>query len=261
VIWDQGDPHRPAGVDPALVQNIPTVAALARASGVQVYWTLMDGAVPLHGLVMSQLDKDRSWNVYNGDWGMGDAWRRNVLGPVLDAIAKDRDAVYAIDILNEIEGPVASDLFRGRWLGARRFMADTAAFVHARVPGLRVTSSAGWQDAPWDILLGYFDGVGLDFLDVHAYDDKGKIPLGDMLASHARSKGVPIVLGEFGQASKAKDPALQSKVVSAFLADAKRLGFEAALAWRLEDEDPRFSFFDGATPRPAVAAFAWSASH
>ena len=48
---------------------------------------------------------------------------------------------------------------------------------------------------------------------------------------------------------------LQARVVSGMLAHAKRLGFSAALAWRLEDKqahDIRFSFYDGDRPRPAL---------
>ena len=60
-------------------------------------------------------------------------------------------------------------------------------------------------------------GTTAEVLDIHAYDDTGSIPFGDLLRNHARSQGVPIVLGEFGQKTEKVDPVLQAKVVSGFL--------------------------------------------
>ena len=63
------------------------------------------------------------------------------------------------------------------------------------------------------------------------------------------------MVGEFGQKRKQVDPALQARVTAGVLAQAQRLGFSAVFAWRLEDEqahDRRFSFYDGARPRPAL---------
>lgn len=260
VRWHPADPRVPVGVEPGFLRNVEAIAAAARAHGLSIYWTLMDGAVPIRGLQWTQLEKDRAWNIYNDRYGIGELWRQNVLGPVLDAVHRQRDVTWAIDLLNEVEGPVERGLFRDWWLGARRFLARSASLARVRAPGIRVTASAGWGTAPYDILLGLFDGLGLDFLDLHAYDDGGSIPLGGLLAAHARARGVPIVLGEFGQKSERVDPALQAQVLSGFLQDADRLGFAAAFAWRLEDESPWFSFWDGTTPRPALAWFTWYAT-
>ena len=54
-----------------------------------------------------------------------------------------------------------------------------------------------------------------------------------------------------GKYSSSVDDNLQATVVQSMLCDTRRLGFAAVLAWRLEDEDPKFTFFNGDQPRPA----------
>tara|TARA_R110002072_G_scaffold7156_1_gene39288 strand:- start:1250 stop:2323 length:1074 start_codon:yes stop_codon:yes gene_type:complete len=250
VIWDG---HRPAGVDPTLLSNLHALIAMAETERVQIYWALLDGNWPEHWA--KGVDSERQFNVLNDRFGYGTEFRERVLAPILQVLGERPQVNYAFDMLNEVQGGVSAGFWPDGWRGARRFMAETSAFVRAHAPALKVTASSGHHTAAWDLLRGRFDRVGLDFYDVHVYSDTGKIRYGWFLARHARRKGLPIVLGEFGQASKSVDPALQARVVRRSLADAKRLGFAAALAWRLEDEqahDLRFSFYDGAQARPAL---------
>lgn len=248
VVWDG---HRPEGVEPAFLDNLRTLGALAEAEGVQLYWALIDGN--WHG--GKGLAFDRQFNVCNDRYGYGARFRERVLGPVLDVLQERPQVNYGLDLINEVQGAVREHVWPDGWSGARRFLATTAAFVHARAPGLKVTASSGHHSAAWDLLLGRFDGLGLDLYDVHVYSDRGKIPFARLLARHARCKQLPIVVGEFGQKSKQVDPALQARVARSLLAQARRRGFAAAFAWRLEDEqahDRRFSFYDGERPRPAL---------
>lgn len=250
VIWSG---HRPTGVEPALLANLRTLVSLAEREGVQIYWALLDGNWPEHWA--KGLDFDRQFNVLNDKFGHGARFRERVLGPILDVLRERPQVNYAFDLLNEVQGSVRAHLWPDGWAGARRFLAATSAFLRARAPGLKVTASSGHHSAAWDLLCGRLDGLGLDFYDVHVYSDSGKIPYGWVLARHARRRGLPLVLGEFGQKSAKLDPALQARALRGALADAKRLGFAAVLAWRLEDQqahDLRFSFYDGDRPRPAL---------
>jgi len=250
VIWDG---HRPMGVEPALLSNLRALIARAEAERVQIYWALLDGNWPEHWA--KGIDSERQFNVFNDRYGYGTEFRERVLAPILRVLSERPQVNYAFDMLNEVQGGVSAGFWPEGWRGAKRFMAATSAFVHAHAPALKVTASSGHHSAAWDLLCGRFDGVGLDFYDVHAYSDTGKIRYGRFLARHARRRGLPIVLGEFGQKSKSRDPALQAQVVRKALANARRLGFAAALAWRLEDEqahDLRFSFYDGDRARPAL---------
>lgn len=252
VRWDG---HRPIGVEPALLANLRVLVALAAAEGVQIYWALLDGNWFDHWA--KGIDSERQYNVLSDRYGHGGLFRERVLGPILDVLRERPEVNYALDLMNEIQGGVRGGFFAEGWKGARRFMSSMSAFVHARAPGLKVTASSGHHTAAWDLLRGRFDGVGLDFYDLHVYSDSGKIPYGWFLARRARRKGMPLVLGEFGQKSQAIDDALQARVVRRAIADAKRLGFAAVLAWRLEDRqahDLRFSFYAGDRPRPALNA-------
>jgi hypothetical protein len=252
VQFDAGDPHRPIGVEPDFLEHVRRLGALASEEGVQLYWTGFDGN--FFGAT-SGLEFDRRWNIFNDKYGFGTAFQEKVLGPVLDAIREHADSVYAFDVLNEIEGSLHVNAFAEGWDGARAFMESWARFVHARAPGLRTTVSAGWGSSVKDILAGRFDGVGLDYLDVHLYSDAPKIEKGEALAAHARAQGVPIVIGELGQKSEKVDPALQARIVKGVVTEAQRLGFTGVFVWRLVDEQPhdkRLSFYDGETPRPAV---------
>ncbi len=246
--------HRPVGVEPALLRNVRRLIDLAFEERVQVYWTLVSANWPDHW-PDGGIERERQYNVFNDKYGHGRLFQQQVVGPLLDVIGERPQATFAFDIMNEVQGSVREWFWSDGWRGARRFVRAMAAFIHGRCPWMRVTASSGHHTAADDILEGRFDGLGLDFYDVHVYTDGRKIPDGKALVRHAARQGLPIVVGEFGQARDADDPAHQARVTRDLLTDARRLGFAAAFAWRLEDRQEggrRFSFYDGDTPRPAL---------
>jgi hypothetical protein len=252
VVWDGA---RPLTVDPAFLSNIQTVIDLARASGVKLYWTLFDGNWA-DGWPRGSIDHFRHYNILANKYGAGDEFKRNVLAPILDVIGPAADVTWAVDLMNEVQGSVRSWMWSDGWAGCRRWTRDWTAFAHRRVPGLRVTVSSGHHTAVDDIIEGRLDGLGLDFYDVHVYSDAGRVPSGWRLAAHAAARGRQVVLGEFGQKTTTVDAGLQAQVTERFLADARRLGFAAALAWRIEDWQSNglhFTFWErDGRPRPAV---------
>lgn len=228
VRWAEG---LPTGVDPYLLKNVDTLGQLAHKHGMTIYWTLLEGNFP-----NTEVLSDRA---------TADAFREKVLRPFLNVVAAERDAVFAIDLINEVEGAIKAQVWgadeRRAWQRARAFMKRTTAFVHETVPGLRVTASAGHHTAVDDVLAGHFDGLGFDLLDVHVYVDRPVVPHGKALSIHARRQGVPIVLGECGpeaRDTKAHDPVWrkhQARITAGLLRDAESLGFQGAFPWRLED--------------------------
>lgn len=252
VVWDG---TRPLGTDPAFERNVQALIDLARAERVRIFWTLFDGNWP-DSWPRGGIEHWRHYNVLSNKYGEGDLFKARVLGPLLDLMEAAPDVTWGLDLMNEVQGSVKTWMWSDGWRGARRWVADWTAFTHARAPGVRVTASSGHHTSATDILAGRFDGLGLDFYDLHVYADNGRIPRGDELARYARARRRPLVLGEFGQKSTRNDPALQARVTRAFLADAARLRFLAALAWRLEDYQTNgrhFTFFEeDGTPRPAV---------
>lgn len=252
VVWDG---TRPLGLDPAFTANVQRLIELARAERVKIYWTLFDGNWP------SSWPRDgvEAWRHYNllcNKYGEGDLFKERVLGPLVDLMEAAPDVTWGLDLMNEVQGSVKTWMWSDGWRGARRWAADWVAFVHDRAPGVRVTVSSGHHTSADDILAGRFDGLGLDFYDLHVYSDDGRIPRGWALVVHARAHGKPLVLGEFGQKSTTVDPALQARVTRGFLRDAARLGLRAAFAWRLEDwqsNGRHFTFWErDGSPRPAV---------
>lgn len=253
VVWDL---HRPVGPEPGFVDHVRALAALAREEQVALYWTAFDGNWPMY--VGDGLPRERAWNVMNDRYGYGGEFRRNVLGPVLDALMSDPGTAWGFDLINEVEGLLKGQRgFAGGWSDARRFVSEWAAFVHQRAPGLQVTASAGHGEGAWDIVAGRFDGLGLDFLDLHVYADGGLPLLGPRLAAcHARERGLPIVLGELGQKAARVDDALQARTLQRACEQAEAWGYAAVFPWRLEDRqehDRRFALWTESGPRPAVA--------
>jgi hypothetical protein len=250
IVWSG---TRAVGVDPTYLAHVGDLCRLAREEGVRIYWTALSGNWPANW-PRGTLDSFRHYNLISDKYGEGRSWRETALGPVLDVIARNLDATWALDLMNEVQGSVRTWFWSDGWTGARRYMRDTSDFVHARVPGLRVTASSGHHTAASDVLAGRFDGVGLDFLDVHVYTDSPSIPDGPALAEYARQRGRAIIVGEAGHLSERTDAPLQARVLRGILEDARRLGFAAVFPWRLEEAPgARFSFFDGDVPRPALA--------
>ncbi len=255
---------RTRGLVPGFTDNIERVCESARRHGLKIYWTVFDGNWfwDRHGF-----EAHVHYNILNNRWAEGDSFNHNALAPVLDVLARHADTVFALDLMNEVQGSLAHWFWPDGWLGARRWIARTAAFVKARAPWLRVTASAGWHTGPFDLTAGMYGGLGLDFFDLHVYDDDGRIPLAFPLRVLCWVSGRQIVLGEFGQRTKRVDDAMQARATARFIAAARSLGFAGALGWRFDDErpwDPAFvpylSYLRNGQPRPAVAEVARAAA-
>lgn len=247
---------RTAGLEPGFLDHVGQVCQKARDHNLVVYFTAFDGNFswdrPSHA-------SNVHYNILNNRFGEGDSFNSRALGPVLDVLSQNQDVVFALDLMNEVEGSVETWFWPDSWTGARTWMQRTAAFVKQQAPWLRVTASAGWATGPEDLAGGLFSGIGLDFYDVHVYNDDGMIPMAFPLRMRGWSDGRQIILGEFGQSADVVDDDLQTRVTAGFLASARGLGFVAALGWRFDDErptDPSFvpslSFLRDGQPRPAV---------
>lgn len=244
-----GTPHI-GDVNPVLLANLEQVLLSARARGLSVYLTGLDGnAMPTEAGPI----RDVYFNMLNGLYGETEAYETKVLAPMLARLAPYADVLYAYDVVNEIEAPRHRAYWSDPIGGPRAYLQRTIAFVKARVPWLPVTASAGADTAAYDIALGLFSGLGFDFYDLHVYSDAGTIPNVANVCNKAAADGIPIILGEFGQLAHVDDDTLHANVTQAFVTAAKASCFRAALAWRWDAAENYWRFVrkDGSL-RPAV---------
>jgi hypothetical protein len=238
------------GLDPALLVNLGQVLTAARVRGLWVYLTALEGNE------MQKIPelRDYYWNLLNNVYGEGDAYNNNVLAPVLTLLDEHREVLYGFDLMNEIQAPRSVGLWADPIGGPRAWMQRTTAFIKARTPWLRVTSTAGWDNCQYDIIAGFYSGLGLDFYDLHQYSDDGAYAGATAVCNQAAADGVPVILGEFGQKTQVIDDLLQYNVTGAFLWNARGLCFTAALAWRYDYGPSCWDFLrqDGSY-RPAVS--------
>jgi hypothetical protein len=218
---------------PELIGNLKTVFKLAKHHG------LMVQVVALNGVdTQAALGTPRQAyfeNLLKNIGGERDTFKTKVLLPLLKLLNENRNVVYGLDLINEIEVPVILNYFS--MPEARDFIQDMTAFVKSN-SSLRVTSSSGGAggDLAVVIVSGLFSGLGLDFYDVHYYADGGLSPGPGVtgLCNKVSKDGVQIILGEYGQKNEPTYDSLQSLTTATFLNTAKTTCFSAALAWMYE---------------------------
>ncbi len=235
-------------------KNIIDFLGLARNAGIQVYLTLFDA----HSKCQSHENRNTRqsyYTLYNNQLGKLDSFLNHVLSDLLSAIARAGlvNVVYAFDVINEGDTLVYNFAFKN----PRRF----STFVnkvrkhiksHPEFQASKVTASIRWK---------YFNPAitllkkRVDFIDIHVYDSVGKIEGCHLLQILVPGKDV--ILGEFGQFSKAFSDEIQLRTTRNFIFNAKKCGLKAALGWRLSDireghnPEARFSFEAYGVLRPA----------
>ncbi len=240
-------------------KNLPKVLSLAKKHGLKVYITALNGN-DMRVAVGNKPLQSYYTNLLLNNHGERERFKNNALRPLLEILnEKEPDGslkypVYAVDLINEIEAPLNTNYFPNSWLGARDFIQDMTAFVKLNSPWLPVTSSAGFGFALLEIAFGLYSGVGLDFYDLHVYADWGLYLGVTWLCNKVSADGVPVILGEYGQNSRAVDDILQYWTTAIFLYGAKTQCFSAALAWKYETSDAWWTYLrtDG-TFRPAYS--------
>ena len=271
VIWDDdpqksaygysGTRTRPTGLAPEKLQNIERFLVIAEEEGVAVYLTFFDANIYSQNNPAKARRKDEWWNVLNDEYAAGAGFRGNVLSPIIQACSRHRNAVFAIDLVNEINALVKEHWFKDGWQGARTFVTRWRSFIRRLVPDMPVSASFGHHDAVSALVDGRLRADEVDFYDFHLYNNSGSIPDSDDVTALARRLAIPIYLGEFGQKSSAYDNDMQSRVLRSFLLAAKNCGLAGAFAWRLSDirdgynPEARFSFEAFGTWRPAMDVF------
>ena len=271
VEWD-GDPSksaygysgtrtRPTSLSAEKLQNIERFLVLAKEKGVAVYLTFFDANIYSQNNPAKTQRKNEWWNVLNDKYGAGTGFRHNVLLPILQTCQRHREAVFAVDLVNEINALVKKNWYENGWSGARLFVSRWRNFIRGLIEDMPVSASFGHHDAVDCMLDGRLRANEVDFYDFHLYNNGGHIPDADDVKELAQRLEIPIYLGEFGQKSKAFDDSLQSRVLRNFINGSKECGLAGAFAWRLSDirrghnPEARFSFEAFGRWRPAMEVF------
>lgn len=268
IFWDEGAADtagpavrvRPTGIDSRKLHNIERFLQACRAQGIRVYITLLDGN--MYRFEAPHLNsRQTEWKaVLDVDSPSGRGFRASVLAPLGALLGRYQDSVYGVDLCNEVNALVRAGWFRDGWKGARSWM-DTWRNVLRSTAPVPVTASFGHHDALSTLFLGRLPSASVDFHDIHAYDDEGKIPYASALRLYMMKATRPVILGEFGQSSGTFDDARQCLVTQGFIRHARSCGLSGAFAWRLSDVRPghnpeaRFSYEAFGAWRPAMATF------
>lgn len=240
-----------SGIEQRMLDNIAITMDEAEKAGLQIYFTLFDGN-SMQGPPATAA-RDYYYNLLNNKYGELDAFKKNALEPVLKVMSRKPGVIYALDLMNEIQAPIWRSYWVDRSNGPRAWIKTMRDSVRVLAPWLKVTSSSGWGWGQSDLESGFFSGLGLDFYDIHIYDNSGRISRAYGMCARAAKDGVPLILGEFGQESKYDDDNLQKNSTWGFLNNARNSCFTAALAWRFDAAESywRFQRADGSF-RPAV---------
>jgi hypothetical protein len=242
------------GISAPMLSNVDLVITAARARGLWVYLTALNGDEMYQDppALLSYFK-----NLLN-DPSELQAYLTNVVAPTLQLLNAHQDNVFGLDMINEIEAPIQKGVFDDPINGPHTFMQTMRAFIKTQSPWLKVTSTAGWGTAATDVSTGLFSGVGLDFYDLHEYADSGDYAGATAVCDRAQQDGVFVILGEFGQSSQTIDDTIQADATYNFVSTAKSMCFKAAIAWRYDYSAlPTSNWFnyiraDGSF-RPAVA--------
>jgi hypothetical protein len=236
--------------DPTVVGNLERVFLLARKHHLMVYVTALNGndmQVAATNITGLRPYFQNLLNPFNTD-GELDRFKKNALLPLLKLMNKYKDSklpvpdsnlpvIYGFDLISEIEAPLNAGYFSNFSLNpvrvAQDWIKNITLFVHQYSPSLPVTTSAGGSFAAFEIAVGLFSGLGLDFYDLHAYADLGLYP-GLTAPCNSNPPRVPIILGEYGQKSHTFSANLQFLTTFNFLTTAKTHCFSAALAWKYD---------------------------
>jgi hypothetical protein len=197
------------GVTSTWSSNFANMVQLASNNGIALYVTLNNG---------------------RADWlnnpAQAASYLNNALIPLIKQY-KGNSAIFAIDLMNEIDGVVGGPLGNygsgPTWAQAQSYIKTFAAAIHSADPGRKVSCSTGWHQ--WNNLSN-FKGLGLDFYDFHNYQDTPSFPSASSLGMDK-----PIYIGECGQGTQSWNDSIQNTCELDALNSAFSQGYAGVGIW------------------------------
>jgi len=207
---------RPQGLDPFVFRDVDAALDVARRHGIRVMFVMLDflwchsargmRGVQMGGRTPVLKDPDNRHALLD-----------TVLRPLLERYGED-PSILAWDVINEPE-----------WIRTltpeelRSFLHDCVSLVHASTLHPVTVGSAGvrWRDD--------YKGLGLDFYQVHWYDNLTRQPALDTPVA-ALGFERPVLLGEFPTRGSRRSP---DEIVAA----ARTAGYSGAFYWSVLAKD------------------------
>jgi len=197
------------GVTSTWSSNFANMVQLAANNHITLYVTLNGG---------------RSDWLYNP--AQAASYLNNALIPLIKQY-KGNSTIFAIDLMNEIDGVVGGSLGNygsgPTWAQAQSYIKTFAAAIHSADSSRKVSCSTGWHQ--WNN-LSYFKGLGLDFYDFHNYQDTPSFPSASSLGMDK-----PIYIGECGQGTKSWNDSIQNTCELDALNSAYKQGYAGVGIW------------------------------
>lgn len=198
------------GVTAAWNTNFADMMRLAGNNGIQLYVTINNG---------------------RADWlentSQAASYLNNALLPLIRQYKGD-SRIFAIDVMNEIDGTVQGSLGNytttgATWAQAQSYIKTFASAIHGADSSRKVSCSTGWH--AWNN-LSEFRGLGLDFYDFHSYTDNPSFPSASSLGMDR-----PIYIGECGQGTQSWNDSIQNSTELSALNSALSQGYAGVGIW------------------------------
>jgi hypothetical protein len=218
------------GIDEILLERVDDIMEKAKKHNLELYWCLLDGA---RAASMNMWDNILK-NIIANRENMRETFIEKVLRPFLETIKKNKNHIFAIDLINEPEGT------KLEWEYIKSYIEAAAETVHAE--GFKC--SVGFQKVKTVKKYKNHLKSHLDFYDYHIYNNNGKVEAYSRLGLDK-----PCIIGEFGY--KARFPwsffrrvkrlwlsremiadNAQYKTGHNLMINAKAKGYKGCLIWR-----------------------------
>jgi hypothetical protein len=208
------------GIDPMFLTNLEVCLNIAQKHKVSLYFCV---CIPV------SVTKSKQRDIFTIEKARN-AYFRNGIGPFVRWL-KDKPAVFAIDLANEPEwGPERGQHWQPYSMPVvRAFIEHGITTVKRADPKRLVSFGGGGLPVGDPKCYEWMQGLNIDFLDLHVYDDQGDLP-----EITALNPGIPVLLGEFGDENagdRSRNDVVLNRSVTNFLNNASRKGYAGTFFW------------------------------
>jgi cellulase (glycosyl hydrolase family 5) len=214
-----------SGIHPTFTKNFDDVVALAEKNKIHLYLCLGNAfSWPCDSVLKVK-------NIIS-DPRATDAYLNNAVKPFVKRY-KDNKWIFAYDIHNEPEQYVAGVTPYGGPIEpipletVRRFLKRNVTAIHSTDSKVLVSCGSGQS-----LAAGQHLGLGLDFYDLHSYNENGHLP-----KTWDSKIDKPVILGEYGyrkhdeDGQKPSDFYVQNRTVKRYLQNAILNGYSGTIIW------------------------------